>query len=309
MRALVSAPSADGLVELRDVADPEPEDGRALVEVRAVSLNRGECVALRTADEGSRPGWDLAGVVLRGAPDGSGPHEGARVVGWVNGGAWAERVAVRTVHLAELPDRVSFEAASTLPVAGLTAVAAVEMGGGNLSGRRVAITGANGGVGRFAIQVAKAAHAHVTAVVTGPDRAAGLRELGANDIEVGLASTGDAFDLILESVGGSSLGAALGRVAERGTVVTFGNSSGETTEFDPRTFYRRGAPTMRALFVVYELLSERLGSEQLRTLVDLVADGALRVDIDVVRPWTEAAAAVTALLERRIAGKAVLTIP
>jgi NADPH:quinone reductase-like Zn-dependent oxidoreductase len=307
MRALVAAPSSPSLLEIRDVAEPEPEARQAIVEVHAVSLNRGECAPLRTADEGWRPGWDLAGVVARAAADGSGAREGARVVGWVNGGAWAERAVVRTAHLAELPDGVSFEVASTLPVAGLTACAAVEMGG-DLSGRRVAVTGANGGVGRFAIQVAKSRQGRVTAIVTAPDRAAGLRELGAEEIEVGLQPTGEPFELILESVGGASLAAALARVSETGTVVTFGNSSNTTTEFDPRTFYRRGAPAMRALFVVWELLQERIGTSQLAAVVGLVERGELRADIDLVTPWEEAGPAVEALLERRIAGKAVLTL-
>ncbi|MGZ4152680.1 MAG: zinc-binding dehydrogenase [Actinomycetota bacterium] len=307
MRALVAAPSSASLVELRDVPDPEPDERQALIEVRAVSLNRGECVALRTAEDGWRPGWDLAGVVVRRAADGSGPREGARVVGWVNGGAWAEHAAVRTAHLAELPEPVSFETASTLPVAGLTALVGVEIAG-DVAGDRVAITGANGGVGRFAIQIAKAAGAHVTAVVTAPNRAEGLSRLGADETAIGLDGEGEGFDLILESVGGRSLAAAMARVAELGTIVTFGNSSGETTEFDPRTFYRRGAPTMRGLFIVWELLHERVGSRQLGTLVDLVARGALRADIDLVKPWNEAGSAVEALLERRIAGKAVLTI-
>jgi NADPH:quinone reductase len=307
MRALVAAPSSASLVELRDVPDLEPDERQALVEVRAVSLNRGECVALRTAEDGWRPGWDLAGVVVRRAADGSGPREGARVVGWVNGGAWAERAAVRTAHLAELPEQVSFETASTLPVAGLTALTGVEIAG-DVAGRRAAITGANGGVGRFAIQIAHAAGAHVTAVVTAPDRAEGLSDLGADETATGLDGEGEPFDLILESVGGRSLAAAVVRMAELGTIVTFGNSSGETTEFDPRSFYRRGAPTIRGLFIVWELLHERVGSRQLASLVDLVARGALRADIDLVRPWNEAGSAVEALLERRIAGKAVLTI-
>jgi NADPH:quinone reductase len=308
MRALVAAPSSDALVEIRDVEEPDPDDAHALVEVSAVSLNRGECVALRTANDGWRPGWDLSGVVVRPASDRSGPRDGARVVGWVNGGAWAERAAVRTAHLAELPEGVSFEAASTLPVAGLTAVAGVELGG-DVAGRRVAITGANGGVGRFAIQVAKAAGAHVTGVVTSADRAGGLRELGADEIEIGLAADGEPFDLILESVGGRWLASAMTRVAEEGTIVTFGNSSGAATEFDARSFYRRGAPTIRGLFVVHELLAERLGTRQLVTLLDLVDRGALRADIDLVKPWDEAGSAVEALLERGIGGKAVLTIP
>jgi NADPH:quinone reductase len=307
MRALVAAPASPTLLEIRDVADPEAESNQAVVDVHAVSLNRGECAVLRTAEDGWQPGWDLAGVVVRPAADASGPREGARVVGWVNGGAWAERAAVRTAHLAELPDAVSFSVASTLPVAGLTAVAALDLGG-DLSGRRVAVTGANGGVGRFAIQVARARGAHITAILTAPDRADGLRELGADGFEVGLQPAGDPFDLILESVGGASLAAALARVSETGTVVTFGNSSDEPTEFEPRTFYRRGAPVMRALFVVWELLRERIGTAQLGSLVRLVENGALRADIGLVTSWEDAGSAVAALLERRIAGKAVLTL-
>jgi NADPH2:quinone reductase len=307
MRALVASPDHPAGIELREVPDPSPEDRQALVEVRAVSLNRGECVALGSAQDGWRPGWDLAGVVARPALDGSGPREGARVVGWVDGGAWSERAAVRTAHLAEVPDAVSFETASTLPVAGLTALAALEIAG-DLVGRRVAVTGANGGVGRFAIQIARASGAHVTAIVTAPERSAGLRELGADEVEVGLEAPGEPFDLILESVGGVSLAAALGHVAEDGTIVTFGNSSGDRTEFEPRSFYRRGAPTMRGLFVVWELLRERLGAPQLERLADMLARGALRADIDLVSPWDEAGSAVAALLQRRISGKVVLTI-
>src|SRR3990170_5422243 len=122
MKAIVVAPRAPGGIELRDVPEPDPPHDHAVVEVRAVSLNRGECVALRAAEDGWRPGWDLAGVVRARAADGSGPAAGARVVGWVNGGSWAELVAVRSDHLAEIPASVSFEAASTLPVAGLPAV-------------------------------------------------------------------------------------------------------------------------------------------------------------------------------------------
>src|SRR5207302_8531503 len=111
-----------------------------------------EVRALGGAEPGSRPGWDIAGVVAEAAADGSGPKRGTRVVGLVASGAWAERAAVGTQMLADLPDEVSYEAASTLPVAGLTARKAVEMS--VIDGHRVAITGAAGGVGRFAVQLA-----------------------------------------------------------------------------------------------------------------------------------------------------------
>lgn len=307
MRALVAAPGAPGGIEIRDVAEPDPISDQAIVEVRAVSLNRGECVALRGAEGGWRPGWDLAGVVTSAAVDGTGPAVGTRVVGWVDGGAWAERAAARTDHLATIPEDLSFEAASTLPVAGLTAVGVLSVTG-TLLGKRVAITGAAGGVGRFAVQLAHMAGAHVTAIVGRPERAEGLVELGADEVPVGLMPDGDAFDLIAESVGGSSLSAAVARLAPQGVLVSFGNSSGETATFDPRTFYRKGAPTILGYFVTYELLHGRIGSSRMAALATLLAEGRLESQIDHQAPWSEAAGAVEALMERRVNGKAVLTI-
>lgn len=307
MRALVAAPDAPGGVEIRDVDDPRPANRVAVVEVRASSLNRGECVALRGAEDGWRPGWDLAGVVAEPASNGSGPPAGTRVVGWANGGAWAERVAVRSDHVAPIPDDLAFGVASTLPVAGLTAVGTLALGE-PISGRRVAITGAAGGVGRFAVQIAHAGGAHVTALVGRPERADGLPELGADEVAIGLEPDGEVFDLILESGGGASLAAALTRVAADGTVVSFGNSSNEATTFDARSFYRRGGATLRGFFVTHELLEGRVGSGHLIHLAELVTTGRLRSEIDLGVPWTESASAISALLDRRVRGKAVLTI-
>jgi len=307
MRALVAASGAPGGIELREVEEPSPADGIAVVDVRACSLNRGECTALLTAEDGWRPGWDVAGVIAEPALDGSSPPPGTRVVAWVHGGGWAERVDVRSSHLASIPDEVSFETASTLPVAGLTAMGALAFVD-PLEGRRVAITGAAGGVGRFAVQLGHALQADVTAVVGSPERGEGLPELGADHVVLALEPEGEPFDLILESVGGSTLAAALGRVSPDGTVVTLGNSSNEPTTFDTRTFYRRGRPTMKGYLVTHELLEGRLGTAELAELAGLVASGRLRVEIDLVVPWTEAASAVTALLERRVRGKAVLTV-
>ena len=307
MLALAAAPGAPGGIELREVDEPTLGPGVAVVEVRASSLNRGECSALRTAEDGWRPGWDVSGVIAGAAPDGSSPPNGTRVVGWANGGGWAERVAVRSDHLAPIPKEMGFDVAATLPVAGLTAVGTLELGG-PLAGKRVAITGAAGGVGRFAVQLAHAAGAHVTAVVGSPERGLGLPELGTDEVVIGLDPEGAAFDLLLESVGGASLAAALDRVSDRGIVVSFGNSSNEPTTFDARSFYRRGGPSLRGFFVTHELLEGRIGTAELARLVEMVSSGRLRTEIDLLVPWTEAASAVDALLERRVRGKAVLTI-
>ena len=95
MRALVAAADPPH-PKLAEVPDPTPAPGQAVVEVRAFSLNRGETRRLATMEPGTVTGWDLAGVVRDAAADGSGPPAGARVVGLVDPGAWAERVAVST---------------------------------------------------------------------------------------------------------------------------------------------------------------------------------------------------------------------
>jgi len=121
-RAVVVDPETSGRLVISPVAAPVPDRGGAVVRVRAISLNRGEVRRAGVAAAGWRPGWDLAGEVERAAADGSGPRVGARVVGLLPEGAWAERVAVPAHTLAELPEKVTFSQAATLPVAGLTAL-------------------------------------------------------------------------------------------------------------------------------------------------------------------------------------------
>src|SRR5579884_3193389 len=205
MRALVSRPDAP-FAELADVPDPEPRPDEALVEVHAFSLNRGETRRLEQLEPGTVTGWDLAGTVRRAAKDG-GPAQGARVVGLKNVGAWAELAAVKIEHLAELPGGISFEQAAALPVAALTALRALELGGFVL-GKRVLITGASGGVGRFAIQLAKLGGAHVTAVAR---RHEGLTKLGADEAAPEIPAAGPGYELVIDAVGGPVLGQAIQR--------------------------------------------------------------------------------------------------
>jgi NADPH2:quinone reductase len=178
-----------------------------------------------------------------------------------------------------------------------------------LLGKRVLVTGAAGGVGRFAIQLAKGAGAHVTAVIGSPERSQGLTDLGADEIVVDFASEGLPFDLLLESVGGRSLAAALARVAPAGTIVSFGNSSGEPTEFDVSSFYRHGAGARLYAFLVFDDLRHAgSGTHDLELLAGLVAEGALDPQISLETHWHEPEEAFRALIERRVLGKAVLRV-
>jgi NADPH:quinone reductase-like Zn-dependent oxidoreductase len=306
MRSLVAAPTRPGGSELRAVADPEPAPDEALVAVEAVSLYRGEVKAMRAADDGARFGWDLAGTVLAPAADGSGPQEGARVVGLSFGRAWAECVALPTGFLAPIPDSLSTSLASTLPVAGLTALHTLYTGG-LTEGKRVLVTGAAGGVGRFAVQIANHGGADVTAIVGSEARGKGLRELGARDVVVGMPDSGE-FDIILESVGGASLSRALGMVAPGGAVVSFGCSSGEPTTFEAPSFFHRHGARLCSFTLVPELQHTGSAVHDLVNLADQLATGRLASEIELEVDWTDAASAFDALLDRRVSGKAVLRI-
>lgn len=309
IRAVVVDPETAGRLVIKSLPMRAALPSQALVRVKAISLNLGEVRrALTMAEAGWRPGWDLAGVIEQPAADRSGPPVGARVVGFLPAGAWAEAVVVPTNALAPLPDNVSFAQAATLPVAGLTALYALEQHGA-IIGRRVLVTGASGGVGHLAVELANRAGAYVVASVRRPEREKHARSAGAHEVVVGEDPSAAAgfgpYDLILESVGGDSLGAALKMIAPDGMCVLYGVSASSTTTFDAATFMRTGGARLYGFILFHEILS-RPASQGLARLVAMVAAGRLNPQIELEAPFAQIAEVANKLYSRGIAGKAVL---
>ena len=303
MKALVYDPDADHGLRLGEVRAPEPGPSQVLIRSAATSLNFGELAFLgRTTAPGAVAGWDASGTVLVAAADGSGPPVGARVVTFGWSGGWAQERAVDTGELAVLPEAVEFAAAAAVPVAGVTALRAVRRLGA-LVGRRVLITGASGGVGRFAVQFAARAGAHVIAAVGSLLRGEGLRELGAAEVVIEVGALGEPVDGAIDSVGGGLLSDVLGLTRPGGLVLSVGMASLQPTTIDFEQLRLRAGGARIEAFVVGPGFAA-----DLRYLVSLLAAGEFDPQIGWRGPWDRAGEAAAALLGRRVRGKAVLEV-
>jgi NADPH:quinone reductase-like Zn-dependent oxidoreductase len=309
MKALTATGVPARTVEFTEVPEPAAGPSEAVVEVDAFSVNRGEGFSLTgvygaPAERGWLPGQDVAGRVVRAAEDGSGPSAGQRVVGHPDSGGWAERVAVPTSRLAVLPDEVSAVDAAALPLAGLTALRLLRDAGA-LTGRRILLTGASGGVGHFLTELAAAGGAEITAVTASPERGQKLSVLGAARVVQDLADAQGPFEVVLESVGGETFTAALALLAPGGVVLWYGQAS-----LDPVTlsFFDLLGVTPLTIKHFPHWVSATTDGEDLETLVDLVAAGNLHPEIGRTADWAETASVLDDLARRRIRGNAVLTL-
>jgi NADPH2:quinone reductase len=301
MRAIIVDPSAPEGLRLADVPEPVAGPSQVLLKVHHASLNHGDLNDARSGRvaPGGVLGSDAAGVVAQAAADGSGPATGTRVVALAPG-AFAQRSAVEVSALAEVPPSADLAEAAALPVAGVAALRALRAAGSVL-GKRVLITGASGGVGRFAVQLAAHAGAHVIASVGSPSRGEGLAEAGADEVVVGLDGVDQPVEVVLDNVGGPLLVAAWELLAPGGSLYSIGWTAGEPAVFPP--YSTVGPPKSLTSF-----LNQGEAAGELATLVQLVAAGRLAVEVGWRGPWERVAEAAQALVGRRVNGKAVLDV-
>lgn len=312
MQAIVIDPQAPVRLGFQTVEPPTPQANEALIRVKAISLNRGEVVYRTQGAAGTRLGWDLAGVVEQAAVDGSGPAQGARVVGicLMPTDAWAEQVAVPTNALAELPASVSFAQAAALPMAGLTALYALEHGG-SLLARPVLVTGASGGVGLFACRLASLAGAQVIGQVRRSSSVPDVQEAGADhvvvDEKIAAAAAFGPYHLILDQLGGRTLAEAMTQLAPGGSCVAIGAIAGSEVSLDWARVRQTPAARLEFFNLFFEFRREP-ASPGLQRLVRLVSAGKLIPRIGLEADWHEVGKVAQALIGRQFPGKAILHI-
>lgn len=306
---------------LGDLPDPVPGPGEVLVAVEAAGINHADLHQLRGTyppppGESEVPGLECAGRVI-----GEGSNlwrPGARVMALVGGGGHATRVAIPTGQLMPLPDNLSFAEGGAIPEAALTAWTNLVAEGGLQAGETVLISGASGGMGSFAVQLARELGARVLAAGRDRDRLELLRGYGVEEIcvsgprlahQVREATGGQGVDLVVDFVGGSELPGHLAALRERGRLVLVGLLAGAKAEVN------LGLVLSRRLKVVGSVLRPRSRAEKAVLVSDFNAfalprlkDGRLRPIVDRVIPLEQAADAYRALESGGVFGKVVLSM-
>jgi putative PIG3 family NAD(P)H quinone oxidoreductase len=232
-----AATIVDGKLEVREHPDPEPGSGEVLVRVRAAGLNGADILQRKggyPAPPGSPPdipGLELAGEVVARGPGATRFEEGARVMGIVGGGGQAELATVHERQLMPVPDELDWPEAGGVPEVFTTAHDAVFTQAGLRAGERLLVHGAAGGVGTAAVQLGRAAGAHVTATVRNPDLRERVAGLGA-DVVLDPEAFGDhgPYDVVLELVGAPNIPANLKALDTGGRIAVIGVGAGFKAE-------------------------------------------------------------------------------
>src|SRR5215211_3201735 len=295
MRALVADASASPALSLADVPEPTPGPGQLLLDMEAASVNRGEVRTAAKQPPGTVIGWDVAGTVAALGEGVTTFDVGERVVALSpSGGAFAEKVVVPA------------EWAAPLPAACVTAVGILRLARVHACDR-VLITGAAGGVGLFAVQLALQAKATVTGQAGSEERAATVRATGAEAIvHPGDGSPVDGeFNVVLDGIGGPMVGPLLDATATGGRVVIYGNSADAESTFRVERFYSKGVTIYG--FRVFTSVPPTQGVKDMANLADQAASGTLEVKVQATAPLADALPLIRDLYDRKVTGKVVIT--
>jgi NADPH:quinone reductase-like Zn-dependent oxidoreductase len=299
--AIYTKRSSGKILEVVDLDQPVPKAGEVLIKVRAASIN-----PLDWRLKSHRPGVDLAGEVASIGSSVTRFKPGDAVFG-LGKGAFAEYAVARESRLVLKPDRVTFEQAASLPVAGLTALQGLRDKGRLAPGQKVLINGAAGGVGTFAVQIAKTTGAELTGVCSTRNVEV-VRSLGADAVvdytQNDFTQSTNRYDLLLDNVGNRALSDLRhvltpgGRCVLVGAPKQWGPILSRTLSMIVRSCI------LRQNFVFFIALPKPV---DLELLANFVQTGKIRPVIDHQYPLSEASKAIAYVEEGHARGKVIIT--
>jgi len=309
------------VLTMQDVEMPAPGEGEVLVQVKATAVAKGDWLVSHGVPYIARPmyglrtpkqrvaGLETAGVAIAVGPGVTEFGKGDEVFGWTDGGSLAEFVAIPAEQLVVKPAGITFEQAAAVPVSGFAALQALRDAAAVGEGSKVLIIGASGGVGSFAVQIAKAYGAEVTGVAS--TRNVDLvRQLGADAVidytKESITDGGRRFDVIIDIAGNRSLSQLRRALTEPGTAVILGGSGGRVTMGFGRT--------IRSMFVspfvsqTIKALLSKPNHDDLVTLARLIESGDVTPRVEATYPLDQAAAAIELVGAGKSSGKTVVTV-
>jgi NADPH:quinone reductase len=305
----------DKNLRVEDQPDPTPGTGEVLVRVKAAGLNGADMMQRRgfyPAPPGAPqdiPGLELAGEVVEAGAGATRFSPGDRVMGIVAGGGQAELAVVHERILIAVPDNLDWIEAGGVPETFTTAHDGVFTQAGLKPGERLLVHGGAGGVGTAAIQLAHASGARVTATVRNPDHRDDVSELGADVIAPEEFVEHGPFDVILELVGAPNLPGDLEALAHWGRIMVIGIGAGAKAELNLGLAMQRRARIYNSTLRPRPLEEKAMTARAVeRSVLPLLASGAVRVLIAATYPLEEAPAAYDRFAEGGKLGKIVLTM-
>jgi NADPH:quinone reductase-like Zn-dependent oxidoreductase len=310
------------VLELQEIPKPTPAEGQVLIRVRSASVNpydwhflRGTPSFLRLFIGMRRPksprlGADVAGVVEAVGAKVAAFKPGDAVFGTAQG-SFAEYACAAASQLAVKPQGISFEQAACLPIAGITALQGVRDKGSVQSGQTVLINGAAGGVGTFAVQIAKSLGARVTGVCSSRN-VEWLRSIGADEVIdytcEDFARSSQHYDLLFDLVGNRSLDDCLRAVQPRGTYISCGGGGPDRSSMDLLAGLLQNAVRSRFSRRRMPSLLAKINREDLAILADLVLSGKVNPVVERTYSLPEVAEAVRHVESGHARGKVVIAV-
>jgi NADPH:quinone reductase-like Zn-dependent oxidoreductase len=310
------------VLELAALTKPAPAADEVLVKVRAAAVNpldwhylRGEPYVMRMgagigAPADSRLGVDFAGVVEAVGKDVKKFKPGDAVFG-ARGGAFGDYVVVsETRNIVLKPDNISFEQGAAVPIAAITALQALRDVGRVKAGSKVLVNGASGGVGTFAVQIAKSLGAEVTGVCSGRNVEL-VKSLGADRVidytQADFTEGSEKYDVIVDNIGNHPLSKLRRVMTEDGRDVIVGGPS-EGKWLGPLTLVMKGMMYSKLVKQEFLFFMAEVTPADLELLSGMMRDGKITPVLDKTYPFSELPEAIRYLETGRARGKVVVTV-
>jgi len=308
---------------VEEVMSPEPGPGEAVVSVKAASVNFPDVLIIQNKYQ-FKPqlpfsqGSEVAGVVKAIGDGVTTVKPGDRVMAFTTYGAFAEEVKTEAKRLLPLPDGMDFTHAAAFGLTYATSDHALRDRGQLAAGETLLVLGAAGGVGLAAIEIGKALGARVIAAASTEDKLAVCREHGADDTinyatddlrdRIKSLTDGRGADVVYDPVGGAYTEPALRSLAWRGRLLVVGFAAGDIPKIPLNLTLLKGCSIVGVFWGEFTRREPQRFAESMRQLGRWYAEGKLKPHVSQTYPLERAADALTAMANRQVKGKVVLTV-